>query len=173
MRFANTAFRRPWRLASSTVCSAVALLSVGCGGGDASADDLLPRDVAASLAAETAEVEDALAASDHAAAREEAVDLRDRVNAAIEAGDIPAPLQRPLLAAVNRLIESIPEEEPPPEDEEEEEEKEEDKGKEDEGKEDEDKDKDKGKGKNEDKEGATITDVTTLVDTVTDGSGDG
>jgi hypothetical protein len=163
MRYANMGFPRPWRLASSTVCSAALLLAANCGG-DASGTAMLAEDVGRSLAAETAEVEEALAASDHAAAEAEALDLRERVNAAIEAGEIPASLRRPLLAAVNRLIASIPKDDPPPEDEEKDEEK------------DEDDEKGKGNGKdkgNADDEGATSTDVTTIVETLTDGSDDG
>lgn len=171
MRFANVGFRRPWRLGSSTACSALALLAAGCGG-DGSESAMLPADVGTSLAAETAEVEDALAASDYGAAREQALDLRNRINAAIDAGEIPDSLQQPLLAAVNRLIESIPKDEPPPEPEQEDEEEKEDEAKDEDDKEDKGKDKGKGKG-NDGKEGATSTDVTTVVETVTDGSGDG
>lgn len=125
---------------------------------------MLPHDVGASLAAETAEVEDALAAGDNEAAREEALDLRDRVNIAIEAGEVPESVQRPLLAAVNRLIASIAKDEPPPPDEDEEDD--------DKGKGNDDNNKGKGKG-NDDKEATTSTEVTTLAETVTDGGDNG
>lgn len=99
------------------------------------------------------------------------LELRDEVVQAIDAGDVPGALEKELLAAVERLVASIPEEEePPPEEapdekqkeEEEKKQEDEDKGK---GK---DKDKGKGDGKkdehaNEDENLPDLDDVTTTV----------
>ncbi len=160
MRSVNAGFRKHWRLASSTACSVLALVLGGCGAGNSSSTAMLPADVGSSLAAETAEVEDALAASDYTVAHEEALDLRDRVNAASDAGDVPEPLRRPLLAAVTRLIGSIPKAQPREEN-----------GK-DEG--DENGENGKGEGKGNGKESATITtDITTVAGSLDAGSGDG
>ncbi|MBA2537045.1 MAG: hypothetical protein H0V20_06385 [Actinobacteria bacterium] len=109
------------------------------------------------LVAQTQEVEDALAAKDYGTARGQALDLQERVTAAIDAGRVPSSLQDELLAAVKDLVRLIPEETPEPE--EDKEEDEDDKGK----------GKGNGKGKTGDKESATATveDATTLAATST------
>jgi hypothetical protein len=156
-------FPRRWRLVSSTACSAIALVAVGCGGGEKASDEL-SRGVGSMLMKQTQEVQEALAAKDFATAREQALDLQDRVTAAIDAGRVPPSLQAELLAAVEDLVRLIPEETPAPEEEE----------KKDEG-EGEDKEKDNGKDegeekdKDKDEESATDTldDVNTVAETNT------
>jgi hypothetical protein len=159
----STASRKHWRLVSSTACSALAFFAAGCGGGGTSEDaDALPRALGATLVAQTAEVEDALAADDTATAREEALDLQRRVSEAIDAGRVPASLQEPLRSAVEDLIDLINEETPTPSEEED------DHGKD-------KKDKGKGKGKGQDDEAATTTveDSTSVSDTGTTTGADG
>ena len=113
---------------------------------------------------QTQEVEDALAARDFATAREEALDLQDRVTAAIEAGNVPRSLRSELLSSVRHLIELIPN--PPAPDEEEDQEE---KGKDENGK---GKGKGKGSGKGNDEEAETSTDdATTLAETGTGADG--
>jgi hypothetical protein len=107
-------------------------------------------------------VSDSLAGGDTAAARVEAQELLDTIEAAIAAGDIPGALAKELRSAAERLLGLIPEEQAPPE---------EDQGK---GK---DKDKDNGKAKGHDKKdkgdeqggegesAGTTTDTTPTTDT--------
>lgn len=144
---------RRWRLVSSTACSAVALVAAGCGG-EENAGELLPRGVGSMLVEQTQEVEDALAAKDFTTAREQALDLQDRVKAAIDAGRVPQSLRNELLSSVRDLVELIPEAPAPAEEEEEkDEEKDED-------------DKGKGKGKGQDKDAdSTTVEVTTDLET--------
>ncbi|MDQ3670659.1 MAG: hypothetical protein M3377_10345, partial [Actinomycetota bacterium] len=124
----SRAFPRRWRLVSSTACSAIALVVAGCGGGEG-AGDQVPPGVGSILVEQTQEVEDALAAKDFATAREQALDLQERVTAAIDAGRVPSSLQDELLAAVKDLVRLIPEEAPEPEEDKEEDEDDKGKGK--------------------------------------------
>jgi hypothetical protein len=110
----SAAFRRRWRSASSTVCSAAVLALAACGGGSDDAGGpapALPAGLGNELAAETADVEQALAAGDPVAAREEAVELVELVDAAIARGDVPAALRGELRAGAERLLALVP---PPP-----------------------------------------------------------
>ena len=58
---------------------------------------------------------DSLAGGDTAAARVEAQELLDTIEAAIAAGDIPGALAKELRSAAERLLGLIPEEQAPPE----------------------------------------------------------
>jgi hypothetical protein len=110
----SAAFRRRWRSASSTVCSAAVLALAACGGGSDDAGGpapALPAGLGNELAAETADVEQALAAGDPVAAREEAVELVELVDAAIARGDVPDALRGELRAGAERLLALVP---PPP-----------------------------------------------------------
>ncbi len=88
----SRAFPRRLQLVSSTACSAIALVAAGCGGGESADEQLLPG-VGSMLVAQTQEVEDALAAKDYGTARGQALDLQERVTAAIDAGRVPSSLQ--------------------------------------------------------------------------------
>jgi hypothetical protein len=59
-------------------------------------------------------VSEALAGGDTAAARAEAQELLDTIEAAIDAGDIPRALADDLRSAAERLLGLIPEEQPAP-----------------------------------------------------------
>jgi hypothetical protein len=69
--------------------------------------------VGTELAAQTTAVEEALAAGDDVRARAEADALVAAVRAAIDRGDVPAPLRDELLAAAERLASLVPAPEPP------------------------------------------------------------
>jgi len=109
-------FPRRWRSASSTVCSVVLFAVAGCGGSDDGQRPApaLPPAVGDALAAETADVDEALAAGDTPRARAEAEDLAARVEAAIERGEVPRALRGELRAAARRLLDLIPPPPPPP-----------------------------------------------------------
>jgi hypothetical protein len=107
------AYPKRWLFVSSTVCSAFAL--AGCGGSDGQAErraPVLPTDLGELLVTETEDVSAALEAGDEQVARDEALELRQLVREAIDAGRVPKPLRAPLVNAVNRLVDSI--EVPPP-----------------------------------------------------------
>ncbi len=65
------------------------------------------------LTAQTTAVEEALAEGDDVRARAEADALVAAVRAAIDRGDVPAPLRDELLAAAERLASLVPAPEPP------------------------------------------------------------
>ena len=73
-----------------------------------------PAALGTELAAATAEVSDSLAGGDTAAARAEAQELLDTIEAAIDAGDIPGALADELRSAAERLLGLIPDEQAPP-----------------------------------------------------------
>ena len=105
---------------------------------------------------------DSLAGGDTAAARSEAQELLDTIEAAIQAGDVPRALADELRSAAERLLGLIPQEQAPPE-------------------EDQGKGKDKGKAKghdkkdkgdeqgDEDESAGTTTDTTPTTDTTVTG----
>ncbi len=105
---------------------------------------------------------DSLAGGDTAAARAEAQELLDTIEAAIAAGDVPGALANELRAAAERLLGLIPDEPAPPE---------EDKGKgKDNGKAKGHDKKDKGDEQgDEDESAGTTTDTTPTTDTTVTG----
>ena len=115
-RSARRACPRRWRLAWSTASSVLVLLAVvGCGGGgDRGTAPELSRDVGRGLAAQTAEVEEALAAGDADRARREANELVAAVREAIDRGEVPAPLADELLPAAEHLASLVPDPQAPP-----------------------------------------------------------
>jgi hypothetical protein len=76
----------------------VALALAGCGGGSEQSSDeqLIPRAVAADLAAKSEEIAAAYDAGDVCGAAELADDLKNAVDDAIAGGEIPAAFQREL-----------------------------------------------------------------------------
>ena len=121
-------FRNRWLFVSTTACSALALALTGCGGAEEQPEQPAPTlapAVGEFLLTETEEVTAALEAGELQIARDEALELRQFVEERIAEGQIPRPLRRPLLAAVDRMLASIevppapppppPEEEQPPE----------------------------------------------------------
>ena len=81
---------------------------VGCGGDRRNAPQL-SSDVGRDLAAQTAEVEEALAEGDAGRARKEADELVAAVREAIDRGEVPAPLADELLPAAEHLASLVPE----------------------------------------------------------------
>jgi hypothetical protein len=85
----------------------------GCGGGGEERP-VLAADIGRLLEDETEDVTTALAAADPIRARAQALELRAAVRREIAAGRVPQELRRPLAAAVDRLVASIPAPPPPP-----------------------------------------------------------
>jgi len=101
--------------ASSTACSVLAALALaGCGSGAGSESPALPEEVGTLLAEKTDDVTASLESGDLSEARAQALELRSSAVRAIESGRVPPELRRPLLAAVNRLVASVPTPSPPP-----------------------------------------------------------
>ena len=115
----NRACPSPSRFASraaSSLALALILAVAACGGSkdnDSAPAPELPAALGTELAAATAEVSDSLAGGDTAAARVEAQELLDTIEAAIDAGDVPRALANELRSAAERLLGLIPEEEAP------------------------------------------------------------
>jgi hypothetical protein len=86
----------------------------GCGAGGGGDRPALAADVGRLLEDETEDVSTALTAGDSAGARAQALELRAAVEREIAAGRVPQDLRRPLAAAVDRLVASLPAPPPPP-----------------------------------------------------------
>jgi hypothetical protein len=156
---------RSGRMSAAALVVAVALAA--CGGDDSASDETetaaapsLPRALAEELAQTSDEVADLIEAGDGCAASQRAGELRDRALAAVESGDVPPDLERPLIVAVDRLTTQIVCE-PAPEEEDEDDDKENGNG-------DKDKDKDKGGGNGDEDDAPNGT--TETVETTTDGT---
>jgi hypothetical protein len=88
------------------VALTAALCLAGCGGGGerrAAPQPKLPRPVAVALAQSSDAVADALEAGDDCTALTLAQQLQQQSIAAVNSGQVPAPLQEPLQATVNDL----------------------------------------------------------------------
>jgi hypothetical protein len=108
----DTPMHRSGLVSAAALVVAVALAA--CGGDDTASDETgtaaaasLPRSVAEELALASDDVAELLEAGDGCAASGRAAELRERTLAAIENGDVPAPLEQPLLTAVDRLAAQI------------------------------------------------------------------
>ena len=102
------AFRRRWRLVSSTACSALAVLALAaCGGGDTAADPAIPADVASRLASQADGVADALEAGDSCLATERARTLDRAAREAVANGRIDDAFASDLEPATDKLAAGI------------------------------------------------------------------
>jgi hypothetical protein len=114
VRSASAGFPSRWRLASSTACSALALVAAGCGGEEAALEPSLGD----ALAAHAADVRERLAQGDPIGAHAEAEQLEAVVEQEIAAGRVPPELAAELRDAADRLARlaaaAVPAPEPPP-----------------------------------------------------------
>jgi hypothetical protein len=164
----DTPVQRSGRASAAALLVTVALAACGGDGGasdevETAAAPTLPRALAEELARASDEVADLIEAGDGCAASERAAELRQRTLAAVDSGDVPSELERPLVTAVERLAAQIVCE-PATTEEEDEDDDEGDRGK---GKEN-DKDKDKDKNGDDDSPDGTTTTTTETVETTTE-----
>ena len=154
---------------ASAAALVVAIALAACGGDGGASDEVetaaapsLPRALAEELASASDDVAELLEAGDGCAASQRAAELREEALAAVDSGDVPSELERPLVTAVERLAAQIVCEPATTEEEDEDDhEGDRDKGKEN------DKDKDKN-GDDDSPDGTTPTTTTETVETTTE-----
>jgi hypothetical protein len=108
----DTPAQRSGRASAAALVVAVALAA--CGGDDSASTEAetaaaptFPRALAEELAVASDDVAQLLEAGDGCAASKRAAELREQALAAVDSGDVPPELERPLVTAVERLASRI------------------------------------------------------------------